>query len=28
VAFAITWAVIGIIQLIGRGQQGQIAGGH
>lgn len=28
VAFAITWAAMGIIQLIGRGQQGQIAGGH
>ena len=28
VAFAITWAAIGLSQLIGRGQQGQIAGGH
>lgn len=28
VSFAITWAAMGIIQLIGRGQQGQIAGGH
>jgi putative spermidine/putrescine transport system permease protein len=28
VAFAITWAAMGIIQLIGRGQQGPIAGGH
>ena len=28
VAFALTWAAMGIIQLIGRGQQGQIAGGH
>jgi putative spermidine/putrescine transport system permease protein len=28
VAFAITWAALGLIQLIGRGQQGQIAGGH
>jgi putative spermidine/putrescine transport system permease protein len=28
VAFAITWAAMGIIQLIGRGQQSQIAGGH
>jgi putative spermidine/putrescine transport system permease protein len=28
VAFAITWAAMGIIQLIGRGQQGQIAGGR
>jgi putative spermidine/putrescine transport system permease protein len=28
VAFAITWAAMGLIQLIGRGQQGQIAGGH
>jgi putative spermidine/putrescine transport system permease protein len=28
VAFAITWAAMGLIQLVGRGQQGQIAGGH
>jgi putative spermidine/putrescine transport system permease protein len=28
VAFAITWAALGIIQLVGRGQQGQIAAGH
>lgn len=28
VAFAITWAAMGIIQLIGRGQQSQISGGH
>lgn len=28
VAFAITWAAMGIIQLVGRGQQGQIAAGH
>jgi putative spermidine/putrescine transport system permease protein len=28
VAFGITWAAMGLIQLIGRGQQGQIAGGH
>lgn len=28
VAFAITWAALGLIQLIGRGQQGQIAAGH
>lgn len=28
VAFAITWAAMGLIQLIGRGQQGQVAGGH
>jgi len=28
VAFAITWAALGIIQLVGRGQEGQIAGGH
>jgi putative spermidine/putrescine transport system permease protein len=28
VAFAITWAALGIIQFIGRGQQAQIAGGH
>ncbi|HEX5808692.1 MAG TPA: ABC transporter permease subunit [Anaerolineales bacterium] len=26
VAFAITWAAMGIIQLVGRGQQGQMAG--
>ena len=28
VAFAITWAAMGIIQLIGRGQQAQVSGGH
>jgi putative spermidine/putrescine transport system permease protein len=28
VAFAITWAAMGLIQLIGRGQQGPIGGGH
>lgn len=28
VAFAITWAAMGLIQLIGRGEQGQISGGH
>jgi putative spermidine/putrescine transport system permease protein len=28
VAFAITWAAMGLIQLIGRGQQSQISGGH
>lgn len=28
VAFALTWAALGLIQLIGRGQQGQGAGGH
>jgi len=28
VAFAITWAALGIIQLVGRGQQAQITGGH
>jgi putative spermidine/putrescine transport system permease protein len=28
VAFAITWAAMGIIQLVARGQQGQIAGGR
>jgi putative spermidine/putrescine transport system permease protein len=28
VAFAITWAAMGLIQLIGRGQQTQFAGGH
>ena len=28
VAFALTWAALGLIQLIGRGQQGQIAGGR
>jgi putative spermidine/putrescine transport system permease protein len=28
VAFAITWAAMGLIQLVGRGQQGQVAGGH
>jgi putative spermidine/putrescine transport system permease protein len=28
VAFAITWAAMGLIQLIGRGKQGQGGGGH
>ena len=28
VAFAITWAAMGIIQLVGRGQQAQVSGGH
>jgi putative spermidine/putrescine transport system permease protein len=28
VAFAITWAAMGLIQLIGRGQQVQVTGGH
>ena len=28
VAFAITWAAMGLIQLIGRGQQEQVEGGH
>jgi putative spermidine/putrescine transport system permease protein len=28
VAFAITWAAMGIIQLVGRGQQSQVTGGH
>jgi putative spermidine/putrescine transport system permease protein len=28
ISFALTWASMGIIQLVGRGQQGQIAGGH
>ena len=28
VSFAITWAAMGLIQLIGRGQQGQASGGH
>lgn len=28
VAFAITWAALGLIQFVGRGQQAQIAGGH
>jgi putative spermidine/putrescine transport system permease protein len=28
VAFALTWAAMGIIQLVGRGQQGQLAGGR
>lgn len=28
VSFAITWAAMGLIQLIGRGQQGQVSGGH
>jgi putative spermidine/putrescine transport system permease protein len=28
ISFALTWACMGIIQVVGRGQQGQIAGGH
>jgi putative spermidine/putrescine transport system permease protein len=28
VAFAITWAALGLIQFIGRGQPGQVAAGH
>ena len=28
VSFALTWACLGIIQIVGRGQEGQIAGGH
>jgi putative spermidine/putrescine transport system permease protein len=28
VSFSITWAAMGLIQLIGRGQQSQISGGH
>jgi len=28
ISFALTWACMGIIQFVGRGQQGQIAGGH
>ena len=28
VAFALTWGAMGLIQLIGRGQQAQMAGGH
>jgi putative spermidine/putrescine transport system permease protein len=28
VAFAITWAAMGLIQLVGRGQQRQVGGGH
>jgi putative spermidine/putrescine transport system permease protein len=28
VSFALTWAALGLIQLIGRGQQGQVAGGR
>jgi putative spermidine/putrescine transport system permease protein len=28
VSFALTWACMGIIQFVGRGQQGQIAAGH
>jgi len=27
-SFALTWACLGIIQIVGRGQQGQFAGGH
>jgi putative spermidine/putrescine transport system permease protein len=28
ISFALTWACMGLINLFGRGQQGQIAGGH
>ena len=28
VSFALTWAAMGVIQFVGRGQQGQIAAGH
>ena len=28
ISFALTWACMGVINLFGRGQQGQIAGGH
>ncbi|HEX9333192.1 MAG TPA: ABC transporter permease [Anaerolineales bacterium] len=28
ISFALTWACLGIIQIVGRGQQGQFAGGH
>ena len=28
ISFALTWASMGVIQLVGRGQQGQIAAGH
>ena len=28
ISFALTWACLGIIQIVGRGQQAQIAGGH
>jgi putative spermidine/putrescine transport system permease protein len=28
ISFALTWACMGILQFVGRGQQGQIAGGH
>ena len=28
ISFALTWACLGVIQLVGRGQQGQIAGGR
>ena len=28
VSFALTWACMGIIQLVGRGTQAQVAGGH
>jgi putative spermidine/putrescine transport system permease protein len=28
ISFALTWASLGIIQLVGRGEQAQIAGGH
>ena len=28
ISFALTWASLGILQIVGRGQEGQIAGGH
>lgn len=28
ISFALTWGCMGIIQFVGRGEQGQIAGGH
>lgn len=28
ISFALTWACLGVLQLVGRGQEGQIAGGH
>jgi putative spermidine/putrescine transport system permease protein len=28
ISFALTWASLGVLQIVGRGQEGQIAGGH
>jgi putative spermidine/putrescine transport system permease protein len=28
ISFALTWASMGLIELFGRGAQGQVAGGH